>query len=224
MTKKIQDKNTALTSEAAKTQKSGYRTLLLSVILSSPGPLILGLGLTVGHSTTQIADFTRRTSELLALIVSFVVYVITHKKGEEETEERELERKRLEKKSNFFVGVIMCISGLSMLILTFLAGNRDKGNVLPAFVIALSGVIANTLFWRKYASLYKKDQNAILGIQARLYGAKSVVDLCITLTLLLVLLAPASPMAFWFDILGSVLVSAYMIRCGIRTIRENLGS
>ena len=30
-----------------KNKKSGFRTLLMSVLLSAPGPLVLGLGLTV---------------------------------------------------------------------------------------------------------------------------------------------------------------------------------
>ena len=59
-------------------KKSGYRTLLMSVLMSAYGPVILGLGLRVGHSSTQIADFTRRTAELLALIVAFVVYAVTN--------------------------------------------------------------------------------------------------------------------------------------------------
>ena len=48
-----------------KDKRSGYRTLRLSVLLSAPGPLVLGLGLMVGHSSTQISDFTRRTAELM---------------------------------------------------------------------------------------------------------------------------------------------------------------
>ena len=88
-------------------KKSGYRTLLLSVLMSSYGPIILGLGLRVGHSSTQIADFTRRTSELLSLIVAFMVYAITNRQqGIAEEEKRVLERK-----GNLFTGVIMCING-----------------------------------------------------------------------------------------------------------------
>jgi chromate transport protein ChrA len=93
--------------------------------------------------------------------------------------------------------------------------------VLPAFFIALFGAIANTLFYLKYRSLYKSEHNAILGIQARLYGAKSIVDVCVTLTLLTVVLMPSSKFSFYLDIVGSILVSAYMLRCGIMTIREN---
>ena len=63
-------------------KKSGYRTLLLSVLMSSYGPVILGLGLRVGHSSTQIADFTRRTAELSALIVAFIIYAVTNKRQE----------------------------------------------------------------------------------------------------------------------------------------------
>ncbi len=198
-------------------QKSGYKTLLLSVILSSPGPLVLGIGLMIGRSSTQISDFTRRTAELLAILASFVVYVITNKDASmDDNRKREIECK-----SNLFVGVIMCISGLSMIILAFVSDNTNKGNVAPAFVIALFGVIANTLFWRKYTRLYKQNGNAILGVQARLYGAKSIVDCCVTLTLFVVAVMPGTKQAYYFDIVGSVLVSVYMLRSGIKTIIEN---
>ena len=54
-------------------RKSGAKTLLWSIIMSSPGPLVVGLGLLAGRSSTQIADFVRRSAELLAIIMSFVV-------------------------------------------------------------------------------------------------------------------------------------------------------
>ncbi|SCY19331.1 cation transporter [Butyrivibrio sp. INlla14] len=204
-------------SDNKQNTKSGFKTLLLSVILSSPGPLILGIGLTIGRSSTQISDFTRRSAELLAIIAAFVVYLITNRDNFDEDR-----RKKLEKKSNIFVGIIMCISGISMIIMAFVSDTGDKGNVLPAFVIALFGVIANTLFWRKYSKLYSVEKNAILGVQARLYGAKSIVDTCVTLTLLVVALWPKSTFSYYFDILGSILVSAYMLRSGIKTIKEAL--
>ncbi len=201
-----------------KKKKSGYKTLLLSVILSSPGPLVLGYGLTLGRSSTQISDFTRRTAELLAIIASFVVYVITSKEVGRDAKWKS----NIERKSNIFVGFIMCVSGISMLILTFTSDTQEKGNVFPAFCIALFGAIVNTLFYFRYSSLHRETKNAILGIQARLYGAKSIVDICVTLTLLAVVIMPSSKFSFYLDIVGSVLVSAYMLRCGIMTIRENI--
>lgn len=197
-------------------KKSGFRTLLLSVLMSAPGPLILGLGLRVGHSSTQIADFTRRTAELLALIVALVVYTVTNRQ-EKPDEER---RAALERRGNRFSGLIMCLSGVSMLVLSLLPGSEDKGNVIPALVIAFLGAVANVLFWRKYSALYRRQGNAILGVQARLYGAKSCVDLCVTAALLTLLVFPASPVSRWVDRIGSGLVSLYMVYCGVKTVLE----
>ena len=199
-----------------KETKSGFRTLLMSVLFSLSGPIVLGLGLMVGHSNTQIADFTRRTAELLALIVAFVVYTVTNVRPGM-SEEKKI---RLERAGNLFTGFIMCVSGLSMLVLTFLSGDEDKGNVVPAMIIAFLGVVANGLFWRKYTALARSRDNALLGVQARLYGAKTVVDICVTSALAAVLIFPGTRIAWWMDKVGSLLVSLYMIRCGIKTIME----
>ena len=199
-----------------KETKSGFRTLLMSVLFSLSGPIVLGLGLMVGHSNTQIADFTRRTAELLALIVAFVVYTVTNVRPGMSEEKKT----RLERAGNLFTGFIMCVSGLSMLVLTFLSGDEDKGNVVPAMIIAFLGVVANGLFWRKYTALARSRDNALLGVQARLYGAKTVVDICVTSALAAVLIFPGTRVAWWMDKVGSLLVSLYMIRCGIKTIME----
>ena len=197
-------------------KKSGFRTLLVSVLMSAYGPVILGLGLRVGHSSTQIADFTRRTAELLALIVALIVYTITNRR-----EGLDVARKSaLERRGNLFTGVIMCISGLSMLLLSIFSTDGDKGNVVPALVIAFLGVVANSIFWRRYTSLFRKQGNAILGVQARLYGAKTAVDVCVVIALAAVLAFPGTKASYWLDRVGSSLVAIYMIRCGIKTIIE----
>ena len=197
-------------------KKSGYRTLLASVLMSAYGPVILGLGLRVGHSSTQIADFTRRTAELLALVVAFIVYAVTNGRKEMDAAQKQ----SWEKRGNLFTGIIMCVSGLSMLALSLLSSNDDKGNVVPALVIAVLGVIANSIFWRRYTVLHHRQGNAILGVQARLYGAKSAVDICVTVALAAVLAFPGTGVSFWLDRVGSALVALYMIRCGIKTITE----
>ena len=197
-------------------KKSGYRTLLISVLMSSYGPVILGLGLRVGHSSTQIADFTRRSAELLALVVAFIVYAVTNRRQDM----AERQKQELERRGNLFTGVIMCVSGLSMLLLSVLSADTDKGNVIPALAIAFLGVVANSIFWQRYTSLYRKQGNAILGVQARLYGAKTAVDVCVVIALAAVLIFPGTKASFWLDRIGSMLVSLYMIRCGIMTIME----
>ena len=200
--------------------KSGSRTLLLSVLMSAPGPLVVGLGLLAGRSSTQIADLVRRSAELLAIIMSFVVYEITTKDGRAESGKRE----KLERRSNAFVGAMMCLGGSFMVLLALMADAGDKGNVIPGLAIAVMGVIANTAFWVKYTRLNKKQPNAILRVQSRLYRAKSLVDTCVTIALLSVVIAPQSVVSGWLDFAGSLIVALYLIWCGIRTILEAVRS
>ena len=201
-------------------EKSGSRTLLWSVLMSSPGPLVVGLGLLAGRSSTQIADFIRRSSELLAIIVSFVVYRVTTKDGDVDEGKRAV----LERRSNGFVGAMMCVGGSFMIALALMAEAADKGNVIPGLSIAILGVIANTIFWRRYTRLNRVEPNAILAVQARLYRAKSLVDTCVTLALLSVVTLPGSLFSYYFDLIGSLIVAAYLIFCGGQTIFERLKS
>lgn len=197
-------------------KKSGSRTLLWSVIMSSPGPLVVGLGLLAGRSSTQIADFVRRSAELLAIIMSFIVYKLTTKDGACD----EAKKAKLERGSNTFVGVMMCIGGGFMVALVLMSEAGDKGNVIPGLAIAVLGVIANTIFWRRYTRLNKAEPNAILAVQARLYRAKSLVDCCVTIALLSVAIAPESQLSLWLDMIGSIIVALYLIWCGIKTVWE----
>ena len=197
-------------------KKSGKRTLLLSVLMSAPGPLIIGLGLTVGRSTTQLADFFRRSAELLAIICAYVVFCITNRDGHENLELKN----RLERLTNLFVGGVMCLSGGVMLVLAFVSDTEEKGNVLPGLIIAVLGVIANTLFWRKYTRLNRQDPNPILAVQARLYRAKSLVDGCVTAALAAVMFFPSSQASVWLDMAGTAVVAVYLIYCGMKTIKD----
>ena len=198
--------------------KSGAKTLLWSIIMSSPGPLVVGLGLLAGRSSTQIADFIRRSAELLAIIMSFVVYRSVTKTDVPD----ELKKKRMERGSNIFVGSMMCLAGAIMTVLALAIKNEDKGNVIPGLAIAILGVIANSLFWIKYTRLNRAEPNAIMAVQSRLYRAKTLVDSSVTIALLSVLIAPNSAISYWLDLIGSIIVAVYLIWCGIQTIIEEL--
>ena len=199
-------------------KKDGSKTLLWSVIMSSPGPLVVGLGLLVGQSSTQIADFVRRSAELLGIIMAYVIYKITVKDDVCDTERKE----KLERIANLFVGAMMCLGGSIMFVLAFVSENTEKGNVIPGLSIALMGVVANTIFWRKYTRLNKAEPNPILAVQARLYRAKSLVDSCVTIALLSVAIAPESIFSYYIDLIGSAIVAVYLVICGAQTIRERL--
>ena len=197
-------------------KKSGARTLLWSVLMSSPGPLVVGLGLLTGRSSTQIADFVRRSAELLAIIMSFIVYSLIAK---DEGSDR-IDKRKMEKCSNIFVGAMMCLAGLIMAVLAFTMNQDDKGNVIPGLAIAILGVIANSIFWSKYTRLNQVNPDAILAVQARLYRAKTLVDISVTIALLSVLIAPQSMVSYWLDLVGSLIVATYLVWCGLKTICE----
>ena len=200
--------------------KSGKRTLLMSVLMSSPGPLVVGLGLLVGQSSTQLADFVRRSADLLAIILSFVVYTLTTKENYTDLEKKA----RLERFSNRFVGAALLLGGIAMLFIAVFSENTDKGNVIPGLSIAVMGVIANSLFWRKYTRLSRETANPILTVQARLYRAKTIVDSCVTIALATVAIFPQSQAAYYLDIVGSVIVAVYLVYCGAKTIKESYQS
>ena len=196
-------------------KKAGGKTLLWSIIMSSPGPLVVGLSLLSGKSTTQIADFIRRSSEFLAIVVSFVIYVIIA------TQDVDEERKaKLEERSQTFVGSMMCVAGLIMAVLTVTVSHEDKGNVVPGLIIAIISVLGNTFFWYKYTALNKLGENAILRVQSRLYRAKTLVDSGVIMALTAVIIAPDSIVTICLDILGSVIVALYLIFSGVKTIRQ----
>jgi divalent metal cation (Fe/Co/Zn/Cd) transporter len=201
-------------------KKTGERTLLASVLLSSPGPLVLGIALFLGRSSTQIADFIRRSVELVALIVSWVVFRTLHKDGEPEPTRRE----RLEGIVSFCVGATMFLSGALMLFMALRSTDVEKGNVLPGLSIAFLGVLVNTWFWIRYRKLNGQRPDAILAAQSRLYGAKSVVDTCVVLALMFVAFAPAAPITGIVDVGGSVVVAGYLLWNGVVTIRRRVGA
>jgi hypothetical protein len=79
-------------------QKSGERTLLASVILSAPRPIVVGIGLCwqVLHAAV---GFHTRTAELAAIAVSWAVYGATQKAGQLSAQRKH----RLERAANLCV-------------------------------------------------------------------------------------------------------------------------
>lgn len=196
--------------------KSGERTLLASVAMSSPGPLVVGIALFFGRSSTQIADFIRRTSELVAIIISWLVYRIIHKSAEPD----EAYKARLERNANLSVGTAMCLSGLALIFIAVFSSNNEKGNVIPGLLIAILGVIANFIFYLRYTKLNRLNPDSILAVQSRLYLAKFIVDLCVSISLLFIAIAPKASITSYVDLVGSIIVAVYLVINGIDTIRE----
>ena len=199
-------------------QKSGKKTLLWSVFMSSAGPIVVGAGLIVGQSSTQLADFIRRSAELLGIILSFINYCITT----EDNHVNEEKKKKLEKASNIFVSITMILSGVIMMILAVALRNEEKGNVVPGLLIAILGATANFFFWIRYTKLGKKENNNILKIQSKLYRAKTFVDTSVTIALFSMLISKNSVVSNYFDLIGTCIVSLYLIYTGISSLIKEI--
>ena len=197
-------------------ERSGAKTLLWSIIMASPGPLTVGLALIGGHTATQIADFVRRSAELIAIIMAFAVYTAVNRDDTCDEERKQ----RLERRSDIFIGFMMCVAGAVMAIISVVFRGEDKGNVIPGLCIAVLGMVSNSTFWIKYSRLNKTESSPIFAVQLRLYRAKSLVDTSVAVALTAILISPIGAFADWVDAIGSMTVAVYMMWCGLRTVLE----
>ena len=199
-------------------KKSGAKTLLMSVIMSSPGPLLGIIGLFEAQSSTQIADVVRRSIELLAIILSFVVYTVTTRgEGVDEGKKR-----RYERGTNVFVSVAMVISGIIMIAIALTATADKEGHSVIGLIMPILGVVANSIFWIKYSRLGRETDNKILVVQGDLYRAKTFVDLSVVIALSVVLFAPDPTVAYYFDMIGTVAVSVYLVFTGVKSFVKEI--
>lgn len=194
--------------------KRGNKTLIASVLLSAPGPLVLGLGLLLGSSATQIADFVRRTVEFAATLVSWRVFRSTA----ELPSDHEM-RVRLERRVDTLVGIAMLISGTAMgflAVIGFIA-QSEKGNVIPALVIAMLGVVSNGVLAANYSIACAKTSNEVLKAQRALYLTKTGVDVCVCIALIAIIMLSGRAELI-ADFAGGLVVALVLIANGLKLI------
>lgn len=194
------------------------KTLLASLLLSMWGPLTTGAAVLLSNSTTQLADFIRRSVELVALFVTWNVFRYLTRNTHLSPERKA----KMEKTAGISVAIALCCSGTVMLLLalyrfpTFEPG----GNVYPGLVIAVLGLITNSWFWRRYLRFTLEKYSTIIEAQRKLYRAKAGVDSCVIAALIAVAFYPAHPATRYIDILGSLVLSAYLLWSGIKTAQK----
>ena len=194
------------------------RTLLTALLFSAPGPLITGFIALASRSPTQIADFVRRTAELVATFVSWLAFHRLRRGAYDGAA-----RARMEVGVGRTVAGAMLFSGVALLFV----GVRGlfiyavMGSVAGGLVIAALGLAMNTFFWLRYRSMTRAAPDAILLAQRRLYRAKACVDLCVVIALLAVAIAPAHPATRYVDALGSIVVACYLLYNGVAGLRGN---
>lgn len=185
------------------------------MLLSAPGPLVLGIGLILGQSSTAWADFVRRFAELAAIVVAFLVY----RKNESDPD---TERKALRSRnSNRLVAIAMIGGGLVMIVLSLVAYRAASGSTILPLIIAVLGAITNGYFWRRYQKLGSASGDSIVRTQGTLYRAKTFVDLSVVLSLLVLTFFRNAAIAPWIDRFGSIFVAIYLVYSGLRIFAEN---
>lgn len=196
---------------------SREKTLLVALLLSMWAPLVTGIAVLLSHSSTQLADFIRRSVELIALFISWRVFRhVQRGKGADPAAEA-----RLERLAGYSVAVALTLSGLVMLGITVsrFSTFEPGGNVYPGLVIATLGLFTNSWFWRRYTRMTRESYNPVIDAQRYLYRAKSVVDLCVIVALAAVAVSPHHPATSYIDALGSAAVACYLVWSGLSSAR-----
>lgn len=200
---------------------SREKTLLTALLLSAPGPLVTGMAVLSSHSTTQLADFIRRSVELTALFISWWVFRQLHRNSDL----GEANQMKLERAAGLSVAGAMICSGIIMLIVAVsrFSAFEPGGNVYFGLIIAILGLLTNAFFWWRYTVLTREQYSSVIASQRDLYRAKAFVDFCVVAALATVAIAPEHPVTQYVDVLGSVIVAIYLLWSGLRMAQSHMG-
>ncbi len=188
----------------------------MALLLSLWGPFTTGIAVALSQSTTQLADFVRRSVELAALATSWAVFRYLRRQPGI-TDER---ADRLRRIATVAVALAMTASGTVMLVLviTRLRAFAPGGDVRLGLLIALLGLVVNGVFWRRYLGMVRERPDDLIDAQRRLYRAKVAVDAGVIVALSTVLWAPEHPLTRWVDLGGSVVVGVYLLASAWQTV------
>ena len=198
--------------------KEGERTLFVALLLSAPGPAIISYASFASGSAAQLADFLRRTSELVATFISWLMY---HKLRTSNQQSEKFQRQQ-ERITNYTVAIAMSISGIALIVVGIyrLFSTSQSEKTILGLVIAFLGLVVNTWFWQKYRSMNLRQPDPVIAAQQRLYRGKASVDICIVIALAAVTLAPTWSGTRLIDAFGSIVVAFYLLYNGIELFRK----
>ena len=196
------------------------RTLKLSILFSSFGPFTTLIALLMNTTMTQFADFTRRTGELVVLILALIVFQLL--KRDTITDEK---KRSLHRIIYMAVAVALLLSGVllvGMSIQSVLYPVIPSGNVWLGLAIAGLGVLFNGFFWFRYRHFNAQTNNTVMHTQSRLYKAKTIVDISVVVAFVSVLMFPDQWVSYWIDLGVTVVISVYLLYRSIRMMHESV--
>jgi ferrous-iron efflux pump FieF len=197
------------------------RTLRAAWVISLWAPIGSGVAFVLGRSTILLADFLRRTSELLALFFAWVVF---RKVARGSTATYNYGYGKLEDLSGLLVA---CIMGFSCLVIfgdsvNTILNPKPRGSMLVGLLVAIGGCIVNGWFWRRNLSLASQESSPLIEAQWRLYRAKALIDLCVVMTLVLSTIFQQSLWSTHIDPMGSFLIAGFLLYSAFQLARSSL--
>ncbi len=191
-------------------KKDKERTLRAAWIISSGAPLVTGFAFYLSGSVSVLADFFRRTLELMVLFSNWLIY---KKILKSEEAEKKIDTKKLEGYAARGVMVVMAISFFVIFFnaVTQLKDPEPLGEIWAAMTIGILGIVVNGGFWWKNRSLAKKEESSIFFAQWKLYRAKSLMDITLIIILSSSRIFEDYPLSLYFDPVGSIIMSFFLL-------------
>ena len=185
------------------------KTMLLAIALSIWGPVVTGIAMTMTDASTQMADFLRRTIEFLVLVLVWLMYRYLSRHPVPPDQER-----RIHRSARLIIALVIAISAVSTIILAVFkttAPAIPTGNAYPGLSIAFLGALVNGWFWRRYRAFDQENPHPIMLAQSHLYGAKTVVDVCVIIALGSTIVFSGLWASYWIDLVGTYIIAFYLL-------------
>jgi ferrous-iron efflux pump FieF len=164
----------------------------------------------ISNSMTLMADLLRCTTEFMAIVVS---WIILRKVARSDVRHFNYGFGKLEQLSciavggALFVTFLLCfVSGIRRLVLPEPVMNADFG-----FGLAVLSVFGNAFLWVTNYLSFSRQPSPVSDAQWRLFRAKTLATLVVSLSLGAGLFFGAVGWSIYFDGVGSILLSLFML-------------
>ncbi len=194
--------------------RSRKKTLILSIVFSSFGPFVLLWALFLNTSTTQLADFLRRTVELSVLILAFWMFLRLEKQPS-----RKCYYQKIMYRTSGGVLILSALFLFVVLVINLVNPVAPTGNVILGLSVAALGVVFNAYFSIRYKGFNLDKPNAVMDTQGKLYQAKTVVDVNVVITLGSMLVFTNPTVLYAIDSVGTSVIVVYLMIRGLTMIK-----
>ena len=190
--------------------KKGRKNLIMATLVCVPGPLWLAFSMRGGANSTQIADLIKRSCDFLTVALAWLVFELTTSNSIGGVAKR-----RLEKFIKYFTSASMCLSGVIMIYVAIATLDGHHGNMFPSLFLAATGALINVGLVLNYRSM----KNPVLMVQAKLHSTKALLDFGLVAILLTWILCPYDVVRHYADLVGTIVISLYLIWSGLRVLK-----